>query len=359
MPQPPGRASRPRTAPAVRPPKPCPGDEVAVVSPSRGLPGDLPLPYELGLRRLREDFGLRPVEYPTTRGTGADAQARARDVNAAFADPRIKALIASVGGWEQITVLRHLDRDLIRANPKPFFGYSDNTNLLLFLRALGIVSYHGGMVMTQYGRPGALHPVTAHSLRAALFGAGEYELPEVGAFSETSGPWTDPATFATEPPAEPADPWFWHNPHGVVEGAGWGGDLEIVSWLLMANLAIGDAADYAGGVFFMETADSMPSAESVYVILRSLGERGILGQFSAVLVGRPKTWSRAHRLGAPEKARFRRDQRAAVLRALSEYAPDSMAVFNVDFGHTDPQVVLPCGGRIRVDGPRRKIVVTY
>jgi hypothetical protein len=27
----------------------------------------LPLPYELGLRRLREEFGLRPVEYPTTR----------------------------------------------------------------------------------------------------------------------------------------------------------------------------------------------------------------------------------------------------------------------------------------------------
>lgn len=36
-----------------------------------------------------------------------------------------------------------------------------------------------------------------------------------------------------------------------------------------------------------------------------------------------------------------------------------MAVFDVDFGHTDPQLVVPVGGRIRVDGPSRRITVTY
>jgi muramoyltetrapeptide carboxypeptidase LdcA involved in peptidoglycan recycling len=55
---------------------------------------------------------------------------RAADVNAAFADPEIKAVIASIGGDDEILVLPHLDAELIRANPKPFFGYSDNTNLL-------------------------------------------------------------------------------------------------------------------------------------------------------------------------------------------------------------------------------------
>src|SRR4051812_49283746 len=63
------------------PPKPRPGDRVAILSPSRGLPGILPLPYELGLRRLREDFGLDPVEYPTTKVLDADPRDRARDVN--------------------------------------------------------------------------------------------------------------------------------------------------------------------------------------------------------------------------------------------------------------------------------------
>ncbi|GGZ11310.1 hypothetical protein GCM10010300_64210 [Streptomyces olivaceoviridis] len=36
-----------------------------------------------------------------------------------------------------------------------------------------------------------------------------------------------------------------------------------------------------------------------------------------------------------------------------------MAVFDVDFGHTDPQVVIPYGGQVCVDGPARRITVTY
>jgi len=41
------------------------------------------------------------------------------------------------------------------------------------------------------------------------------------------------------------------------------------------------------------------------------------------------------------------------------YAPETMVVFGVDFGHTDPQLVIPYGGLIRVDGPARRITVTY
>ena len=114
------------------------------------------LPYELGLRRLEDDFGLRTVAHPTTRKMGSTVQERAAHLHTAFADPEVKAVIASIAGDDQITVLSHLDRELLRANPKPFFGYSDNTNLLLLLRNLGIVSYHGGDVIVEFGRPGAI-----------------------------------------------------------------------------------------------------------------------------------------------------------------------------------------------------------
>ncbi|GAA1167684.1 muramoyltetrapeptide carboxypeptidase LdcA involved in peptidoglycan recycling [Kitasatospora gansuensis] len=48
-----------------------------------------------------------------------------------------------------------------------------------------------------------------------------------------------------------------------------------------------------------------------------------------------------------------------MLRAPAEYAPDMLVVFDVDLGHTDPQLVIPYGGRIRVDGPARRVTVTY
>lgn len=49
------------------PPKPERGDAVAVLSPSGRAPAIFAGPVDLGLARLWEEFGLRPVEYPTTR----------------------------------------------------------------------------------------------------------------------------------------------------------------------------------------------------------------------------------------------------------------------------------------------------
>ncbi|MFD3436346.1 S66 peptidase family protein [Streptomyces sp. NPDC058685] len=344
----------------VHPPKPRPGDRIAVLSPSSGLPGLLPLPFELGLARLRDDFGLVPVEYPTTRRMGSSPRERARDIHAAFADPGITAVIASIGGDDQITVLPYLDRELIRANPKPFFGYSDNTALHCYLWNTGIVSYHGGSVMVELGRPGAMEPLTADSMRAALFTSGPYELRAADRFRVVDRDWADPATFEAEPETDPGGGWWWHGPEHVVEGRSWGGNLSVLSWLLMADREISsDLSAYDGGVLVLETDEELPSAEEVFRILRAMGERGLLERFDALLMGRAKTWSFDRPGGLAERARYARDQREAVLRALEVYAPDIMAVFDVDLGHTDPQLIIPYGGHVRVDGPARRITVTY
>ncbi|MBB3082320.1 muramoyltetrapeptide carboxypeptidase LdcA involved in peptidoglycan recycling [Geodermatophilus sabuli] len=36
-----------------------------------------------------------------------------------------------------------------------------------------------------------------------------------------------------------------------------------------------------------------------------------------------------------------------------------MVVLDVDFGHTDPRLVLPHGGEITVDAVARRIAVSY
>ncbi|HEY0698421.1 MAG TPA: LD-carboxypeptidase, partial [Micromonospora sp.] len=218
-----------------RPPKPRPGDRVAVLSPSAGLPAVFPHVYELGLRRLREEFGLEPVEYPTTRAPHADPRDRARDISAAFADPSIRAVLATVGGDDQITVVPHLDDAVLRADPKPFFGYSDNTNLLNHLWRLGVVAYHGGSVLVHLGRPGAPHPLTFDSLRAALFTDDWYDLTPAAEWGDQPNDWHDPATLAVEPPMLPGAGWTWHGPRTVVEGPVWGGNLEVLHWLLAAD----------------------------------------------------------------------------------------------------------------------------
>lgn len=64
-------------------PKLSPGDQVAVISPSAGLPGLFPAVQDLGLTRMREVFDLHPIEYPTTRQMNSSLEDRARDIMAA------------------------------------------------------------------------------------------------------------------------------------------------------------------------------------------------------------------------------------------------------------------------------------
>jgi len=203
------------------PGKLAPGDRVAVVSPAFAAPGPFPEVHEVAMTRLREEIGLEPVEYPTTRQLGAAPQARAADLMAAFADPGIKAVLATIGGDDQITVLPFLDPAVFTANPKAYLGYSDNTNLLNWLWNQGVAGYHGGSTMVHLGRPGGLHPVSTASLRAALFDGGEVRLHPVDRFSEVELSWADPEGMRYPAPTSPHPGWVWHRPDRVVAGPTW------------------------------------------------------------------------------------------------------------------------------------------
>jgi muramoyltetrapeptide carboxypeptidase LdcA involved in peptidoglycan recycling len=347
-------------APVFRyPDKPRRGDAVAVLSPSAGLPARFPLPYELGLTRLREEFGLRPVEYPTTRAAQAPPAQRAADIHAALADRQIKAIIASIGGEDELKVLAHLDPDVLRARPKPFFGYSDNTNLHLLLWNLGLVSYLGGSVMVQFGWPVAMHPVSRQSLERALFTRGSYRLEPPDRYCDQEGDWVDPATLAAEPASFPAAGWSWHGPRARVSGPAWGGNLEVVDFHLRTGKYLLPDDRYEGAVLFLETSEELPSASYVYRVLMCMGERRLLQRFAAVVWGRPKAWALDQPNDPAAKARYTKDQHEAVLAAVTEYHPGAPLVFGADSGHTEPQLVIPSGGTVTVDGRSRQIEVTY
>lgn len=343
-----------RTAPTLSP-----GDRVAVVSPSFAAPAVYPAVHEQAIRRLRTDLGLEPVEYPTTRRLNSSPQDRAADLMAAYADPTVRAVLATIGGDDQLTVLPHLDPAVFVADPKPFVGYSDNTNLLNWLWNLGVPGLHGGSTMVHLARGAGLHPVSVGSLRAALFTGGAVDLHPVDEFAEEELDWGDAAVLSWAAPTVAAPGWTWHRPDRVVTAPTWGGNLEILHWNLAANRWIRPVDDYAGCVLLLETSEEMPPAEEVFRMLRNAGERGLLAQFPAILVGTAKAASLQRRTTPEERTAYRAGQRTAMLRALERYNESAMVVFDVDFGHTDPQWVLPYGPMITVDGPARRITAHY
>jgi muramoyltetrapeptide carboxypeptidase LdcA involved in peptidoglycan recycling len=341
------------------PPKLVPGDRVAIVSPSWAAPAVYPEVHELAIGRIRDELKLEPVEFPATRKLGATPAERAADLMAAWSDPTIRAVFATIGGDDQITVLPYLDPAPFRADPKPFFGYSDNTNLLNWLWSHGLAGYHGGSTQVHLGRGGGLQSEHLASLRAALFERVDLPIRPVESFSDEELGWADPASLTSSAPDVPSPGWQWHRPERVITAPTWGGNLEIMHWNLAAGRWIRPPSSYAGCVLLLETSEEMPLADEVFRMLRNAGERGLLEQFPAVVVATAKASNIGYRPPAAERQKFRDDQQAAVLRALAMYNPTAMAVFGVDFGHTTPQWILPYGGRLTVDGPARRIVAHF
>ena len=278
----------------VAPPKMARGGRVAVLSPSWAAPAHFPAVHEQAMRRLRDVVGVEPVEYPTSRRDSAP-QERASDLMAAFADTSIGAVLATIGGADQITVLPHLDPEVFRRHPKPFLGYSDNTNLLNWLWRHGLAALHGGSTQVHLGPGPDVSPLHLRSLEAALFDGGDLEVAPLTEFSEDGLDWGLPQALTDASPTRAAAPWVWHQTDRVVSAPTWGGCLEVVGWNLAAGRWILPTEAYARCVLLLETSEERPGADEVRRVLRTMGEWGLLAQFPAVVVAGPERATRPAR----------------------------------------------------------------
>ena len=286
------------------------GDKVAILWPSFAAPGKWPQVYKLGLTRVREVFGLEPVEFPTTKKIGASADERAKDLIDAFTNPDIKAVITSLGGDDQVTYIKNLPSRPFIENPKPFFGYSDNSHFCNFLFLNGIPSYYG----------------------ASLLKTRRTYWPNEG--------------------------WHWDGSQSA-KGLLWGGCIESVDEMLRHSVSIPTLEQFADIVLMLESSEEIPLADYVFRVLRALGERGILKQVRGILVGRPKAWDFDKQNTLEEKEAYRATQRKTVLKTVRAYNPDIPVVQNLDFGHTDPQVPMPYGGKVRIDLSEKRIFANF
>ena len=343
----------------VHPPKASTGDKVAIVSPSFAAPGVAPVVHEQALERIRGVLGLEPVEYPTTRRLGAAPEDRAADLNAAFGDPEVRAVLATIGGDDQITVVPHLDADLVRSDPKPFLGYSDNTNLLSWLWTQGVAGFHGGSTQVHVGPGPGLDDVHLMSLRAALLEGGRLEITEPGESEDFGLDWHDPAALASYGDREPTEPWTWTGPERSVTGQTWGGCIEVLQWVLTAGRFPADPTVLEGGVLLLESSEDLIPASEFGYITRSLGERGLLASVDAVVVARPPTSTHQNRPDVDHRAARRAEQRDVAIAQVRRYNPDAVVVVGVPFGHTRPQWILPHGGTMPVDSRERRIWADY
>jgi len=328
------------------------GDKVAIVSPSFAAPGAFPEVYELGFKRLREIFELEPIEYSTTRKIGASGEERSKDLISAFEDKEIKAVIATIGGDDQVTYIKNLPKEHFLNNPKAFFGYSDNSHFCNFLFMNGIPSFYGGSIMTQFAMQKEMDEYTVSYIKHALFDEGEFEIKASEEFNEIGLDWGDASLLNTKRTYEKNEGFLWDNPKNT-EGILWGGCLESIDEMLRHNIDIPSPDEFNEIVLMLETSEEMPDKDYVFRVIRAFGERDILKRVKAVCVGRPKTWEFDKPQTEEERKKHREDQRKTILETVRTYNKDIPIIQNMNFGHTDPQVPMPYGGKIRIQEDKK------
>jgi muramoyltetrapeptide carboxypeptidase len=151
----------------VRPPALQIGDCVALVSPASWFD---PQRAQAGMNALRQLGYVPRLEKHALARYGqysaGTAQQRLDDLNTAFSDTSVRAIICNRGGYGSAELLSGIDLERIRRNPKILVGCSDITSLQLYLHdATGLVVFHGPMAAGDFARENG---VDRESWRAAL-----------------------------------------------------------------------------------------------------------------------------------------------------------------------------------------------
>jgi len=137
----------------IKPRKLNPGDTVGLITPASPL-------FEAHQVIIEAVEKMKNLGYQVKLGkhvykkwgylAGSDEE-RLEDIHMMFTDPAVKAIIAIRGGYGTGRLLKNLDYDLIKNNPKIIHGYSDMTSLLIGIHQMtGLVTFHGPVATSTY-----------------------------------------------------------------------------------------------------------------------------------------------------------------------------------------------------------------
>lgn len=123
------------------------GDTIGVIAPSNYIEKD-DLEYINASIALMEASGFKvkfgKYVFEDTLSYGTSPEKRAADINWAFKDDEVKAIMCVKGGEDSNTTLDYIDYEMIKKHPKIICGFSDNTSILNAIHEkTGLVTYHG------------------------------------------------------------------------------------------------------------------------------------------------------------------------------------------------------------------------
>jgi muramoyltetrapeptide carboxypeptidase LdcA involved in peptidoglycan recycling len=315
-----------------------PGDEIRVIAPSTSMALVKGKQVEFAIERLTRlgfqvTFGKNVEDHDEFFSTSIEQ--RIEDIHAAFQNPNVKGILTANEGYNTNQLLRYLDYDLIKMNPKFFCGYGDMTvlNAAIFQKT-GLITYSGPF-FSSFGMKSGFD----YSLQYFLE-AGTNDAP----FDINPSPtWSDePWYLEQEDRAFIEQDGYLVLQEGSSSGRLIGGNLSAINLLQGTEYM----PSLLGSVLFIEDDEE----SHIYNFDRKLQSllhlpdaKGIKG----ILIGRfPKASNVTD---------------AAIRKVISSKheLKDIPVIANVNFGHVQPIATIPFGAKVFIlaEGTETKITI--
>ncbi|HFI0015281.1 TPA: S66 peptidase family protein [Streptococcus suis] len=301
------------------------GDHIRVVSPSSSIESIGGFEANVAAKKKLEALGFRlsfsEHYFENDIFDSAPIASRVADLEAAFANETVDAVLTTIGGFNCNELLPYLDFDLIAQNPKIFCGYSDTTALLNAIYAkTGMQTYmvpaYSSFKMEQgqqYQTTSWLNAVTQDT----------YHLTP--SLEWSSDAWYLPNAPRTFYPTE----WKVYNP-GQASGIAIGGNISTLN--LLTGTEFAPRPDKY--VLFLEEAED----DDYLIIARHL--TALLQTYpnpQAVVFGR-----------FPKETKLTEEILLTILdkHPILKKVP---VLYDLDFAHTQPLFTITIGGQVEID----------
>ena len=313
------------------------GDEIRIIAPSRSMALISEECREIANKRfadlaLKLSFGKHIEEADDFASSSIES--RIDDLHDAFLNKNVKAILTVIGGFNSNQLLRYLDWNLIKENPKIFCGFSDITILNnAMLAKTGLVSYSGPHYST-FGQE-LYFDYTLEYFKKCLLSDEAFEI-------KPSDNWTDDKWYMNQKERNPIknDGWLIINKgeaHGTIIGAN----------LCTFNLLQG--TEYfpkfqKDTILFVED-DEMSNAVTFDRDLQSTIHQSGFENVKGIVIGRFQKVSQ-----------ITNDLLIQIIKTKKELN-NLPIIAGVDFGHTSPMITFPVGGVAEINAKEQSAII--
>lgn len=310
------------------------GDKVMIIAPARGLKIIGQDVRQIATERLN-GLGLEVVFAPNTTDENWDymgsssIEKRVEDIHTAFKDKSVKAILTVIGGFNSNQLLKYLDYDLIKNNPKIFCGYSDITALAnAILAKTGLQTYYGPHY-SSLGMKYGCDYTFEHFIKMLITDDRDA--------IEPSQIWSDDLWFLDQEKRDfEANEGYWVIHQGKAKGTIAGGNLCTYNLLLGTPYRRKFTEDT---ILFIEDTASAP-LQDIERDLQALIHQEDFCNVKGIVIGRFQKGSQITKEGLEYIINTKKELK------------DLPIVANVDFGHTYPLLTIPLGGTATIDNDK-------